>query len=168
MKETEQPLDIEKREHKPSRRPLLQPQMMDALADRIVQIIQIDKKYKDKTYSAKRLAQDLHVDSRMISNILGVRFNVNYSSFVNLQRVNEARAILLDKRYNNLTMENISDMVGFSNRQSFYNAFTHFLHMTPREYRLTYGDPTKPQPKKKKKTQKKRRKKQSKKTGKQE
>ena len=49
---------------------------------------------------------------------------MNYTSFVNKFRIEEAMALLVDKRYQELNMEDISDMVGFSNRQSFYASST--------------------------------------------
>jgi AraC-like DNA-binding protein len=61
---------------------------------------------------------------------------MNYTSFVNKFRIEEAMAILVDRRYQNLRMEEVSDMVGFANRQSFYASFYKLLHMTPRDYRL--------------------------------
>ena len=36
------------------------------------------------------------------------------------------------------TMEEISAMVGFANRQSFYAAFYKILGITPRSYRMSY------------------------------
>ena len=47
--------------------------------------------------------------------------------------------ILTDKRYRGLKMEEVSDMVGFSNRQSFYASFYKFMKMTPREYRIKHS-----------------------------
>ena len=67
---------------------------------------------------------------------MNVRFHMNYTSFVNKFRIEEAMAILVDRRYQDLRMEEVSDMVGFSNRQSFYASFYKILKMTPREYRL--------------------------------
>jgi AraC-like DNA-binding protein len=61
---------------------------------------------------------------------------MNYTSFVNKFRIEEAMAILVDRRYQKLRMEEVSDMVGFSNRQSFYASFYKQLGITPREYRL--------------------------------
>ena len=45
-------------------------------------------------------------------------------------------SILVDKRYQDLTIEEVSDMVGFANRQSFYASFFRFRGITPRQYRL--------------------------------
>lgn len=98
----------------------------------------MQKKYKDKDYSAKKLAEDLGTNTRYISAVVNVRFHMNYTSFVNKFRIEEAMTILVDKRYQDLKMEEVSDMVGFANRQSFYASFYKIMKMTPREYRLQH------------------------------
>ena len=65
-----------------------------------------------------------------------MRFHMNYTSFVNKFRVEEAMTLLSDRRYAKYNMEDISTMVGFSNRQSFYASFYKLTGTTPREYKL--------------------------------
>lgn len=119
-------------------RSLVSPQLMDELKGRILDIILIQKKYKDKGYSAKKLAEDLSTNTRYISAVVNVKFHMNYTSFVNKYRIEEAMTLLVDKRYQKLNMEEISDMVGFANRQSFYASFYKFNNMTPRNYKLRH------------------------------
>ena len=92
----------------------------------------------DKDYSAKKLAEDLGTNTRYISAVVNVRFHMNYTSFVNKFRIEEAMTLLVDKRYRDLNMEDISDMVGFANRQSFYASFYKLNGITPREYKLRH------------------------------
>ena len=125
----------EKKEKDAAYRNLVSPQLMDELKEKILEIILLQKKYKDKNYSAKDLAVDLGTNTRYISAVVNVRFHMNYTSFVNKYRIEEAMALLVDKRYVNLNMEEISDMVGFSNRQSFYAAFFKFMGMPPKQYK---------------------------------
>lgn len=94
------------------------------------------KKYREKDYTVKDLASDLETNTRYVSSALKIGYNMNYTSFVNRCRVKEAAAMLADKRYRKLKMEEVSDMVGFSNRQSFYAAFYKFMGTTPRQYKL--------------------------------
>ena len=131
-------------------RTLVSPDLMDKLKDQILEKILIEKKYKEKDYSAKKLAEELGTNTRYISAVLNVKFHMNYTSFINKYRIEEAMTLLTDKRYAKFTIEEISDMVGFSNRQSFYASFFRLLGVTPRDYRLSH----KPQKNKKNETKK--------------
>ena len=128
----------EKKDKRANYRTLVNPILMDQLKEKILNVILIQQKFKDKDYSAKKLAEDLGTNTRYISAVVNVKFHMNYTSFVNKFRIEEAMAILVDKRYQDLRMEEVSDMVGFANRQSFYASFYKFNHITPREYRLTH------------------------------
>lgn len=127
-----------KKDKEAAYRSLVSPQLMDELEEKINNIIIIQKKYKEKDYSAKQLAEDLNTNTRYISAVVNVRFHMNYTSFVNKYRIQEAMSILVDRRYQDLNMEDISDMVGFANRQSFYASFFRINGITPREYRLAH------------------------------
>ena len=127
---------IEKKEKEATYRALVSPTLMDELKEKILNIMLINKKYKDKNYSAKQLAEELGTNTRYISAVVNVKFHINYTSFVNKYRIEEAMALLVDKRFQNLNMEDISDMVGFSNRQSFYASFFRVNGCTPRDYKL--------------------------------
>lgn len=129
----------ERQEKEAHYRSLVSPKLMDDMKERILDIIVMKKKYKDKDYSAKKLAEDLGTNTRYISAVVNVRFHMNYTSFVNKFRIEEAMAILVDRRYQDLRMEDVSDMVGFANRQSFYASFYKVMGMTPREYRLKHA-----------------------------
>lgn len=128
----------ERREKEAAYRTLVSPKLMDELKEKILEIILIQKKYKDKDYSAKQLAEELHTNTRYISAVVNVRFHMNYTSFVNKYRIEEAMTLLVDKRYQDLNMEEISDMVGFANRQSFYASFYKINGITPREYKMSH------------------------------
>ena len=100
----------EKKEKEAAYRSLVSPKLMDELEEKINNIIIIQKKYKDKNYSAKQLAEDLGTNTRYISAVVNVRFHMNYTSYVNQYRIQEAMSLLVDRRYQDLNMEDISDM----------------------------------------------------------
>ena len=116
-------------------RSLVSPEMMDQLQEGILAKIVMEKKYKDKDYSAKQLAEDLHTNTRYISAVVNTRFHQNFTSFVNSYRINDAMTLLTDKRSIELNMGQIAEMVGFANRQSFYAAFYKNVGETPNGYR---------------------------------
>jgi YesN/AraC family two-component response regulator len=128
----------ELKEKEAAYRSLVSPRLMDEMQEKIMNIIVMQKKYRDKDYSAKKLAEALGTNTRYISAVVNVRFHMNYTSFVNKYRIDEAMSILVDKRYQDLRMEEVSDMVGFANRQSFYASFYKIQGITPREYRLKH------------------------------
>ena len=128
----------ERRDKDAAYRSMISPKLMDDLKEKILEVILIQKKYKDKNYSAKQLAADLGTNTRYISAVVNVKFHMNYTSFVNKFRIEEAMAMLVDRRYVDLNMEDISDMVGFTNRQSFYASFYKINGVTPREYKLRH------------------------------
>ena len=120
-------------------RSLVNPTLMDELKEKILELVVMQKKYKDKNYSAKQLAEDLGTNTRYVSAVVNVRFHMSYTSFVNKYRIEEAMSILKDKRYQHLRIQEVSDMVGFSNRQSFYASFYKLSGITPKEYRKQHA-----------------------------
>jgi AraC-like DNA-binding protein len=60
---------------------------------------------------------------------------MNYSCLLNDYRIKDALRLLADKKQNDKNVEEISAMVGFANRQSFYAAFYRIVGETPNNYR---------------------------------
>ncbi|MGN0222380.1 MAG: helix-turn-helix domain-containing protein [Prevotella sp.] len=116
-------------------RSMIKPEMADVLKKEIYDVIVKRKKYLDHSYTAKQLASDISTNTRYISAVVNVKFGMNYSNFVNKYRVEDAMKVLASKEFRNLTMDEVSMMVGFANRQSFYSAFYRLKRMTPRQYR---------------------------------
>ena len=119
----------EKKEKNAAYRSLVRAELVDELYEKILHIFVVQKKYKDPDYSAKKMAEELSTN---------IRFGQNYSSLVNEYRIKDAQYLLVDKRYMDKTMEEISAMVGFANRQSFYAAFYKLNGITPRSYRINH------------------------------
>ncbi len=128
----------EKRVKNAAYRTLIRPALADELYNKILNIIVVQKKYKDADYSAKDLAKELKTNTRYLSAVVNSRFGMNYCSLVNEYRIKDALHLLTDKRYADKNVEEISDMVGFANRQSFYAAFFKNVGITPRKYRMTH------------------------------
>ena len=77
----------EKKEKDAAYRALVNPKLMDELERRINDIIIVQKKFRDKSYSAKQLAEDLNTNTRYISAVVNVRFHMNYTTYVNKFRI---------------------------------------------------------------------------------
>ena len=116
-------------------RSLINPELADELYDKILNIIVKEKKYRIPDYSAKDLTEELKTNNRYVSAVVNSRFGMNFSCLLHEYRIKDAKLLLVDKRYKDLTIEKISTMVGFVNRQSFYAAFFKLVGMTPSAYR---------------------------------
>lgn len=125
----------EKKTKKAAYRSLIRAELADELYDKILQIIVVQKKYKDPEYSAKQLAKDIKTNTRYLSAVINTRFGMSYTCLLNEYRIKEALHLLIDKRYTDKNIEEISIMVGFANRQSFYAAFYKNTGITPKAYR---------------------------------
>ena len=131
-----QPYNIKEKEEKNAPyRSLIRAELADELYDKILNIILIEKRYRDKDFSAKELAKELNTNTRYISAVINSRFNTNFSCLINEYRIKEAMHRMTDKRYADMTIEEIGKMVGFANRQSFYASFYRMIKETPNDYR---------------------------------
>lgn len=112
----------------------ISPETLEKITMGVIDALMLKKGYKDQRCSARQLAKQLETNTRYISIAIRRRFHVNYSSLVNKLRVEEAMSMLADKRYADYRMEDISDTVGFANRQTFNASFLKYCGMTPSEY----------------------------------
>ncbi|MBQ9092414.1 MAG: helix-turn-helix transcriptional regulator [Prevotella sp.] len=93
----------------------------------------VGRRYRNVNFTAAQLAQNIGTNTRYLSAAIRLHYGCNFSELVNKLRVEEAKQIMLDPQ-NTLTMEDISYSAGFSTRQSFYNAFSKFVGMKPKEW----------------------------------
>lgn len=117
----------------------INPDTLEKITMGVIDALMLKKGYKDRNCSARQLAKQLGTNTRYISIAIRRRFHVNYSSLVNKLRVEEAMSMLSDKRYVDYRMEDISDTVGFANRQTFNASFLKYCGMTPSEYSEKVG-----------------------------
>lgn len=115
----------------------------DMLRDRIIEIIVGDKKYREKNYTASKLAAELGTNLRYISAVMTERFHTNFNGLMNKHRIEEAMKLLTAEEYSEISINEISEMVGFGSRQAFYASFFRFLNTTPREFRVRHLGPKK-------------------------
>ena len=132
MSEITTPYNIkEKKEKNAAYRSLIRAELADELYEKILNIVVIEKRYRNKDFSAKELATELNTNTRYISAVINSRFNTNFSCLINEYRIKEALHRMTDKRYINMTIEEIGTLVGFANRQSFYASFYRIMGETP-------------------------------------
>ncbi|MBQ6964399.1 MAG: AraC family transcriptional regulator [Bacteroidaceae bacterium] len=94
-----------------------------------------EKRYRDPKFSANQLAEMLGVADYKLSRIMKDAYGMSYSEVVHTYRIQEAMHHLKNRRLSPYTVDDIGEMVGFKNRQSFFDAFKRITGTTPEKYR---------------------------------
>ena len=94
------------------------------------------KKYYLKSgCSITEIANLTEIPVHHLSHILNTRLNKNFFDYINEFRIEDAKQILRDPNYINLTLESIGYKCGFGSKTSFNKAFRKYTNQTPSEYR---------------------------------
>ena len=80
------------------------------------------------------LALKLNVTKNELSIFLKDEIEENFTDLLNKNRVEYLKELLKAKKYESFTIEALSEMAGFNNRRTMYNAFNKHIGMTPTEY----------------------------------
>ena len=78
------------------------------------------------------ISHSLFLDKTYISKLFKEKLGMNFTEFINRQRVMRACELL---RSDSRPILDIAYACGFSNQSSFNRVFREQMHMTPREYR---------------------------------
>lgn len=83
------------------------------------------------------LCRDLNTNRTYISRVINEEYGMNFCSFINHKRVEEAKKLLTDKEHDNYSLEAIAELSGFGSINSFQRAFKDFENSTPGKYRMS-------------------------------
>ena len=109
--------------------------LVEEIYEKILLKFVVEKKYRDATYTAAKMAEEIDCNARYISAVVHLRYRDNFSQLINDFRIKEAMYMITDRHFADLKMEDVAKATGFANRQCFYSAFFRKNGMTPLEYR---------------------------------
>lgn len=95
-----------------------------------------DKLYTHENLSLTNLANQLHLTSHQLSELINTEFQQGFSKYIRQHRVNAAKKLLLTEP--NASVLSIGLSVGFSTQSNFYTAFRDITGLPPGKYRTTY------------------------------
>ena len=104
------------------------------LHDRLIQLLESEKLYRNPRLTVQDLSDRLEVSSKVVSQVINQSFNRNFFDLINSYRIIEAKEILNhpdDKR----TILEVLYHVGFNSKSSFNTAFKKDTGLTPTEFR---------------------------------
>ena len=80
------------------------------------------------------LALKLNVSKNELSIFLKDEIEESFTEILNKNRIEYLKELLNAKKYESFTIEALSEMAGFNNRRSMYNAFNKYVGQTPTEF----------------------------------
>jgi YesN/AraC family two-component response regulator len=89
------------------------------------------KPYQDSELTLYSLSKQFEIHPNHLSQLINQNCNQNFFDFVNEQRVNDVKEMLLANQYSNLSLLGIAFETGFNSKASFNRAFKKFTGMTP-------------------------------------
>jgi AraC-like DNA-binding protein len=90
--------------------------------------------YRNPDLRLSLLAKELNTNRTYLSSLIKADFGNSYAGFINHYRVNEAKKLLVDTE-NNMSINEISEKVGFKSVSSFNIFFKRFTGKTPATFR---------------------------------
>lgn len=115
------------------RRSLISGINTDQLMLRMNDLMEEEKLFRDEELALDTLAQHLSISSHQLSEFLNNNMQVNFKTFVNRYRIDEAKEMLL--REPERSVLSVAYNTGFNTKSTFYNAFSKTEGITPMEYR---------------------------------
>ncbi len=110
-------------------------EMQDKDFQRLTHLMIEEAYYKEPNLSLADLAKTLQLPQRKLSQLIRANTDQNFNQFVNYYRVEEAKKLLKDASYNNLSMLGIAYDAGFNSKASFFSVFKKFTAVTPNAFK---------------------------------
>ncbi len=103
--------------------------------ERLLEVINDSKCYTNEELTIVDLADLVSIHYRKLSKIINQEAGVNFNTFINKYRVEEAKNIMNENnRQGGLTLDVVGQEAGFKSRSSLYAAFKKFEDKTPAKF----------------------------------
>jgi tetratricopeptide (TPR) repeat protein len=114
-------------------------EMNKDLMVRLEALLNHEKIYLNEDLSLAETARKLNTNTTYLSRLINEQYQVNFSTFLNRFRIQEAKKMILDDKFNNYSMEGIAKSSGFRSKSTFNQVFKNSTGMTPTEFVLQNG-----------------------------
>ena len=93
------------------------------------------RNYTNSKLTLKECAKGIYSNEKYLSNYLNKVMNMNFNTYINNLRIEEAKTLLISKDSDLYTIEAIAKMAGFNSKSSFNAVFKKHVDMTPSEFK---------------------------------
>lgn len=101
--------------------------------DTILEIFDYCKQNYHNNITLQNTADSLHISKSTLSKIFSCKLKINFRSYINMLRINEATKLLLKT---NMNITEIAYTCGFGCLRSFNRAFQCHIGISPKKYRI--------------------------------
>lgn len=109
-------------------------EQIEMIVQKLNALMQSTKPYLDNTLTLPLLAKQLSVSTHNLSQVINGRLGKNFYELINHYRVDEAKRLLKDPRYQHLNIAAIGFEAGFNSVSSFNSIFKKVTKLTPSQY----------------------------------
>jgi AraC-like DNA-binding protein len=108
---------------------------LELINEKLIYLFNTEHMYLEPELTIRKLARKIGTNEKYLSNVINKVHNQNFSVFINNYRIENAKKLLLDSNYENLTLEAIGSLSGFNSKSSFNSVFKKTTGLTPTEYK---------------------------------
>lgn len=113
----------------------LQEQQKEKLVEKLVAYVETEKPYQESELTLAELAGQVNIQPHYLSQIINQKLNCTFLDFINGYRVEAAKSMLRDEKYEHYTILATAYEAGFNSKTAFYSAFKKHTGTTPSGYR---------------------------------
>ena len=109
--------------------------MQNELSPRIFQLMVSEQVVTKHDITDDFLSTQLNSNTKYISNAIKEETGMNFNTFINMFRIEEAKKILRDRISSTWSLDAVALQSGFNNTTSFFQAFKKNTRLTPSAFR---------------------------------
>jgi AraC-like DNA-binding protein len=112
----------------------INPQLLE-IAERVKETMKDEEFFRNENVSIKELSENIGFQPYLVSQAINTVMGKTFFELINEERVNLARRLLMDEKYNHLSLVGIGFESGFNSKTTFNTTFKKYTGMTPSEYK---------------------------------
>lgn len=110
------------------------------ILETIVKVFGQGNYYSDNLASLENLSKKIGESKHHVSQVINEKLGKNFFELLASYRIEKARSILTEDKAGRLTIEEVSEMVGYNSKTAFNNSFRKLTGKTPSEFRRTVNN----------------------------
>ena len=130
-----------KDEDSPRRKIHIPPDEARPYLDRLTALIEQDKIYLTPELNEKMLADAVDIQPYLLSKLLNDHVGETFNEFLNRNRIEEAKRLLVSPKSSRFTIFAIALECGYNSESVFYTNFKRYTGLTPKKYKEEHTAP---------------------------